>query len=93
MLALGTWGFGGPDALVGFMYCDLVEKRGWISEGDYKEGMDRDKIVPAHHTRASAASVARRMSSGWTASQTASRRINREPDAAMHLCAHPAHSA
>ena len=24
MLALGTWGFGGPVALVGYMYRDLV---------------------------------------------------------------------
>ena len=39
MLALGTWGFGGPVALVGYMYRDLVEKRHWISEGDYKEGL------------------------------------------------------
>ena len=27
MLGLGTWGFGGPVALVGYMYRDLVEKR------------------------------------------------------------------
>ena len=25
MLGLGTWGFGGPVALVGYMYRDLVE--------------------------------------------------------------------
>ena len=34
MLGLGTWGFGGPVALVGYMYRDLVERRRWISEGD-----------------------------------------------------------
>ena len=28
MLALGTWGFGGPVALVGYMFRDLVEKLG-----------------------------------------------------------------
>ena len=39
MLGLGTWGFGGPVALVGYMYRDLVEKRHWISESEYKEGM------------------------------------------------------
>ena len=39
MLGLGTWGFGGPVALVGYMYRDLVEKRSWISDSDYKEGM------------------------------------------------------
>jgi len=34
MLGLGTWGFGGPVALVGYMYRDLVERRKWISESD-----------------------------------------------------------
>jgi len=39
MLGLGSWGFGGPVALVGFMYRDLVERRQWIVEADYKEGL------------------------------------------------------
>ena len=46
MLALGTWGFGGPVALVGYMYRDLVEKRHWISESDYKEGMALAQMMP-----------------------------------------------
>ena len=46
MLALGTWGFGGPVALVGFMYRDLVERRGWITEADYKEGMALAQLMP-----------------------------------------------
>ncbi len=46
MLGLGTWGFGGPVALVGFMYSDLVEKRQWISEPDYKEGMALAQLMP-----------------------------------------------
>jgi chromate transporter len=46
MLALGTWGFGGPVALVGYMYRDLVERRHWISEGDYKEGMALAQLMP-----------------------------------------------
>ncbi|MEK8033452.1 chromate transporter [Ideonella sp. DXS29W] len=46
MLGLGTWGFGGPVALVGYMYRDLVEKRRWISEGDYKEGMAIAQLMP-----------------------------------------------
>ncbi|MGZ5270557.1 MAG: chromate transporter [Ramlibacter sp.] len=46
MLGLGTWGFGGPVALVGYMYRDLVEKRQWISEGDYKEGMTIAQLMP-----------------------------------------------
>ena len=46
MLGLGTWGFGGPVALVGYMYRDLVEKRRWISEADYKEGMAIAQLMP-----------------------------------------------
>jgi chromate transporter len=46
MLGLGTWGFGGPVALVGYMYRDLVEKRRWISEGDYKEGLALAQLMP-----------------------------------------------
>lgn len=46
MLALGTWGFGGPVALVGYMYRDLVEKRRWISESEYKEGMALAQLMP-----------------------------------------------
>jgi chromate transporter len=46
MLALGTWGFGGPVALVGYMYRDLVEKRSWISESDYKEGLALAQLMP-----------------------------------------------
>jgi chromate transporter len=46
MLGLGTWGFGGPVALVGYMYRDLVEKRRWIAEGDYKEGLALAQLMP-----------------------------------------------
>lgn len=46
MLGLGTWGFGGPVALVGYMYRDLVEKRGWISDSDYKEGLTLAQLMP-----------------------------------------------
>src|SRR4029453_16428337 len=46
MLGLGTWGFGGPVALVGYMYRDLVERRRWISESDYKEGMAIAQLMP-----------------------------------------------
>jgi chromate transporter len=46
MLGLGTWGFGGPVALVGYMYRDLVERRQWISESDYKEGMAIAQLMP-----------------------------------------------
>jgi len=46
MLGLGTWGFGGPVALVGYMYRDLVEQRRWISESDYKEGLTLAQLMP-----------------------------------------------
>ena len=46
MAGLGSWGFGGPVALVGFMYRDLVERRQWVSEADYKEGMALAQLMP-----------------------------------------------
>ena len=46
MLGLGTWGFGGPVALAGYMFRDLVEKRRWISESDYKEGLALAQLMP-----------------------------------------------
>jgi chromate transporter len=46
MLRLGTFGFGGPVALVGYMHRDLVEQRGWISEQDYKEGLALAQMMP-----------------------------------------------
>jgi chromate transporter len=45
-LGLGTWGFGGPVALVGYMHRDLVERRKWISEAEYKEGLMLAQIMP-----------------------------------------------
>ncbi len=45
-LRLGTIGFGGPVALVGYMHRDLVEKKGWISEADYKEGLALAQLAP-----------------------------------------------
>jgi chromate transporter len=45
-LKLGSIGFGGPVALVGYMYRDLVERRRWISEADYKEGLALAQLMP-----------------------------------------------
>jgi chromate transporter len=45
-LRLGTIGFGGPVALVGYMHRDLVERRGWISEGDYRDGLALSQLAP-----------------------------------------------
>lgn len=45
-LKLGSWGFGGPVALVGYMHRDLVENKKWISEDDYKEGLALSQLAP-----------------------------------------------
>ena len=45
-LKLGTIGFGGPVALVGYMHRDLVEQRNWISEAEYKEGLTLAQLMP-----------------------------------------------
>ena len=45
-LKLGTVGFGGPVALVGFMHRDLVEKRGWLTEDTYKLSLALAQIMP-----------------------------------------------
>ena len=45
-LKLGTVGFGGPIALIGYMYRDLVEGRKWIQEIDYKEGVTLAQLAP-----------------------------------------------
>jgi len=45
-LYLGTFGFGGPIALVGYMQKDLVEKRKWIEKQDYMEGLALAQLAP-----------------------------------------------
>jgi chromate transporter len=45
-LKLGTWGFGGPVALVGYMNRDLVENKKWLSEEEYKEGLALAQLAP-----------------------------------------------
>src|SRR6478609_343596 len=45
-LKLGTIGFGGPVALVGYMHKDLVENRQWISEEEYKQGLALAQLMP-----------------------------------------------
>ncbi|MGF6377537.1 chromate transporter [Paraburkholderia atlantica] len=46
MLRLGTFGFGGPVALAGYMRRDLVERHEWITEADYKEGLTLAQLAP-----------------------------------------------
>lgn len=45
-LYLGAAGFGGPVALVEYMHRDLVERRGWISEDEYREGLALANLSP-----------------------------------------------
>lgn len=43
---LGALGFGGPVALAGYMRRDLVERRHWITDADYKEGLALAQLAP-----------------------------------------------
>ena len=45
-LYLGTFGFGGPIALAGYMQRDLVERRQWIAPEEYKEGLALAQLAP-----------------------------------------------
>ena len=45
-LRLGTLGFGGPIALVGYMQRDLVEEKKWVSKEDYFEGLAFSQLCP-----------------------------------------------
>src|SRR5476651_1629291 len=45
-LKLGTFGFGGPIALVGYMQRDLVDHRKWIAKQDYVEGLAFSQLSP-----------------------------------------------
>ncbi len=45
-LYLGTFGFGGPIALAGYMQRDLVEKRRWITRKDYVDGLALAQLAP-----------------------------------------------
>ena len=45
-LRLGTSGFGGPIALVGYMQRDLVEQRRWYGEQEYRQGLALAQTMP-----------------------------------------------
>jgi len=45
-LKLGSIGFGGPVALVGYMHKDLVEENQWISDKEYKQGLALAQLMP-----------------------------------------------
>jgi chromate transporter len=43
---LGSSGFGGPIALVGYMHRDLVEERAWYSEDEYRQALAVGQMFP-----------------------------------------------
>jgi chromate transporter len=45
-LGLGSWGFGGPIATVGYMQRDLVERRNWMTRGDFLDGVALGQTMP-----------------------------------------------
>src|SRR5881628_4059039 len=45
-VGLGTWGFGGPIATVGYMQRDLVERRGWLKRDDFLDGVALGQTMP-----------------------------------------------
>jgi chromate transporter len=45
-LRLGTVGFGGPIALTAAMHRDLVERRHWITEREYLDGLALAQLTP-----------------------------------------------
>src|SRR5438874_7589562 len=45
-LGLGTWGFGGPIATVGYMQRDLVERRRWLTESEFLDGVALGQTMP-----------------------------------------------
>lgn len=50
-LGLGTWGFGGPIATVGYMQRDLVDRRGWLTRKDFLDGVALAQSTPARWPR------------------------------------------
>jgi len=45
-LYLGSLGFGGPVALIGYMQRDLVERRGWFTREEYLKGLALSQLAP-----------------------------------------------
>ena len=45
-LYLGSLGFGGPVALIGYMQRDLVERRGWFTKEEYLKGLALSQLAP-----------------------------------------------
>jgi hypothetical protein len=64
-LKLGTIGFGGPVALIEYMHRDLVEKRGWISESDYRDGLALSQLARARSPHSSRSISATYTTAWW----------------------------
>ena len=45
-LYLGSAGFGGPVALIGYMQRDLVERRGWFTKAEYLKSLALSQLMP-----------------------------------------------
>jgi len=45
-VGLGTWGFGGPIASVGYMQRDLVEGRRWLDRDEFLDGVALGQTMP-----------------------------------------------
>jgi chromate transporter len=45
-LCLGTWGFGGPIALAGYMQRDLVEEKRWFTRQEFLDGLALAQLAP-----------------------------------------------
>ncbi len=45
-LRLGTAGFGGPIALVGYMERELVERRSWVTMREFANGLAFSQLAP-----------------------------------------------
>src|SRR5256885_15835135 len=45
-LYLGSLGFGGPVALVGYMQRDLGERRGWVTREEYLKSLAPLQLAP-----------------------------------------------
>jgi chromate transporter len=45
-LYLGSAGFGGPVALIGYMQRDLVERRGWFTRAEYLKSLALSQLAP-----------------------------------------------
>ena len=45
-LRLGTWGFGGPIALAGYMQRDLVEEKRWFTKQEFLDGLALAQLAP-----------------------------------------------